>query len=70
MTAQTIRRGYKRMDPQVRCECGALATRQVWFWQLTPNHDRQVSSSLPLCQTCYESLLEFDSAVSDRPLME
>jgi thymidine kinase len=56
---------YKRLDCQIRCECGQPATRQARIQQirLLPNGRLAAEAEdryMPLCEACYQEHLQIE----------
>jgi hypothetical protein len=65
MTAAVARRGfYVRLDRQVLCECGCVATHQVRITQLRMiwggSSFKEMVQVMPLCDECYQLFLSED----------
>jgi hypothetical protein len=61
-----LNRPYKRLDSQVRCDCGAAATHQVMITQLRVSDTGrrrtlvEVQVNMPLCESCYRLHIEIE----------
>ena len=53
--------GYRRLIA-IRCDCGQLATRQVQVEQYN-SFDRLRKVTLPLCEGCYQLMLQEDKGI-------
>lgn len=46
----------------MRCECGALATQVVWFWQMN-SQDKESLGHLSVCEACAREMVQYDAGV-------
>lgn len=53
--------GYRRLIG-IKCDCGQPATHQAQVWQFNSNGVRY-RAVLPLCQNCYNLILQEDRGV-------
>lgn len=51
-----------RITAQVMCECGAPATRQVWFAQMN-GVGKTIINMMPICEDCLRLMLEIDDGI-------
>lgn len=59
------RKGFYLSLKDIKCDCGAPATRQVQVAQLRANGN-VLSNVLPLCDDCYQLMLDEERAYRRR----
>ena len=55
-------KGFYRSLKDIRCDCGAPATRQVQV-QLYNANNKPIKQVMPLCEECYELMCQEDTGI-------
>ncbi len=55
-------KGFYLSLKDIKCDCGAPATRQVQVLLYNANN-RPIKQYMPLCQGCYELMLQEDTGI-------